>query len=242
MEVCPTCDRTLPDPATPCEYCLARPADLVPTAPGDPAPTSSGGLGRREVLMIAVAVLGSGAITLAVLSARAVVPAAAAAASVPGAGASPTARLDSVPPAGPGWVENRALWTGSDRKSLAFELPARNETAVWMKKVRPLLVVRCVARRMDVFVYTDSAAAMEAQDEDHTVQVAFDGEPERTERWPDSVAHDALFAPDGPGMAERLSHARTMRFGYTPHNAPPVVAHFDVPGLAERLRHPACQP
>jgi hypothetical protein len=110
-----------------------------------------------------------------------------------------------------------------------------------MRNVRPLLVVRCLARRMDVFVFTDSAAAMEAQDADHAVRIAFDDGPERTERWPDSEAHDALFAPDARALAQQLIRARTMRFGYTPHNAAPVSALFDVAGLAERISPAAAQ-
>jgi hypothetical protein len=56
-----------------------------------------------------------------------------------------------------------------------------------------------------------------------------------TERWADSDEHDALFAPDGAGFAQRLQRARTLRFGYTPHNALPVVAQFQVSGLSDLI-------
>jgi hypothetical protein len=248
VEVCPTCERIIPDSAMVCEHCgvsAARPFDELPTesearADTTPVPVpavtqaAAAGIGRRELMMIVVAVVGSGAITLAMLTARGgVTPTTAAHAETMPAGARPKAA--AAPAGAPGWIESRAQWTAGDRKSLAFELPSRNETPVWMKNVRPLLVVRCLAKRTDVFVFTDSAAAMEKQDEDHTVRIAFDDEPERTERWPDSVAHDALFAPDGTTFARQLVGARTMRFGYTPHNAAPVVAHFDVQGLGDRL-------
>ena len=105
-----------------------------------------------------------------------------------------------------------------------------------MRTVRPLLVVRCVDGRIDTFVFTDSPAAMEPEDEDHTVRIAIDAESARTERWPDSSAHDALFAPNGAAFAAQLERARTFRFGYTPHNAAPVVATFDVAGLSATLR------
>ena len=244
MEVCPTCERIIPDSAMVCEHCgvsAARlfaelPSEAAP-APDDALPGEPGGLGRREVLMIAAAVIGSGALTLAMLSARGNVTATAAAPgdAVPAPVGASSPAFPPDPAAAPGWIENRAQWTGGDRRSLAFELPSRNETPVWMRNVRPQLVVRCSAKRTDVFVFTDSAAAMEARDGDHTVRVAFDDEPERTERWPDSLTHDALFAPEGARFAQQLIRARTMRFGYTPHNAAPVVAQFDVRGLAERL-------
>lgn len=235
MDVCPTCERIIPDAATACPHCTSASAAVVGVTPPVPAQAKPGGPGRREVMIIAAAVVGSGVITLAMLGSRgeATAPAAAvaSAAGAPAASRAP----EATPVSAPGWTENRALWTGNNRKSVALELAARNETQVWMKSVRPTLVFRCIGNRQEVFVFTDSAAAMEAQDEDHTVRIGFDGAADRTERWPDSVEHDALFAPDGAGLARELAQARTMRFEYTPHNAATVVAHFDVAGLADKV-------
>jgi hypothetical protein len=102
-----------------------------------------------------------------------------------------------------------------------------------MREVRPLLVVRCLPKTTEVFVFTQSAALIEAQTEDHTVVYSFDDEPETRELWPDAAEHDALFAPDGAAFAKRLMTARTLRFGFTPHNAAPVTAHFHVSGLRD---------
>jgi hypothetical protein len=193
------------------------------------------GLGGRHLMMIAAVLIGSGAFMIGVLNAR-------------GGGSPDRARAPEGSPAvatsrlpesalGPstGWIENSSAWTGGLRRSIAFEVASRNETPVWMKTVRPVLVVRCVKGRTDVFVVTDSPVAMETQDEDHTVRISLDEEAGRTERWPDSTQHDALFAPNGAGFAAQLKQARTLRFGYTPHNASPVVAHFDVAGLGDKL-------
>jgi hypothetical protein len=142
----------------------------------------------------------------------------------------------------PRW--NRAAdgrWLPAGRKNLALEVAATNKVHIWTRDVRPVLVVRCLAGTMDVFVFTDSAARMEPQDQDHTVRLAFDDGRERTERWPDSETHDALFARDGASFAQELSSARSLRFGFTPHNAEPVVATFDVSGLSEHLAPAARQ-
>jgi hypothetical protein len=257
LKICPICDGIIPDTATSCGRCTADSAAAVADVPvvawasempvaeppveGPPiiSPVTGGesrGIGLREVLLIAGAVIGSGAITLAVLSGRGSVAATGSVAPAAAPAVHPVPPPSAVVPGdAPGWIDNPALWAGDDRKGVALELSARHETQVWMKMVRPLLVVRCVARRTDVFVFTDSAIAMEAVDDNHTVRVALDGAPERTERWPDSLAHDALFAPDGAAFVADLRLARTLRFGYTPHNAAPVVAEFDVAGLAERL-------
>jgi hypothetical protein len=234
LNVCHTCERIIPESASACPHCSGVKAPVGDVRPSTPGEAATGGLGRRELMLIGAAVIGSGFITLAVMGARGSMTATAA--PVDRAPAAAASRPSDGPASTtPGWTENRALWTGNDRKSVALELAARNETQVWMKSVRPMLVVRCIGNRSDVFVFTDSAAAMEAQDEAHTVRVGFDQEADRTERWPDSVGHDALFAPDGAAFARQLSRAQTLRFGYTPHNAAPVVAHFDVAGLADKI-------
>ena len=98
----------------------------------------------------------------------------------------------------PHWSNaNQARWVSNHPKSVAFELAADHDVPVWMRRVQPLLVVRCLAHKADVFVFTDSPARIEPEDENHTVRVAFDDETGTTERWMDSEEHDALFAPDG---------------------------------------------
>jgi hypothetical protein len=106
-----------------------------------------------------------------------------------------------------------------------------------MRRVRPLLVVRCLARKADVFVFTDWPARIEPEDENHTVHVAFDNEGGTTERWMDSEEHDALFAPEGLSFARRLAHSHTLRFGFTPHNAAPVTVQFTTSGFDKILEH-----
>ena len=213
----------------------AAPDTRSPDAPAtDTAPEVVEGLGGRHLMMIAAVLIGSGAFMIGVLNARGGSPDHARAPEASPAVA--TARLpESALGPSTGWIENSSAWTGGLRRSIAFEVASRNETPVWMKTVRPVLVVRCVKGRTDVFVVTDSAVAMETQDEDHTVRLSLDDEAGRTERWPDSTQHDALFAPNGARFAAQLEQARTLRFGYTPHNASPVVAHFDVAGLGDKF-------
>jgi len=244
QEACPKCERDGSEAGEGCPFCGETAIEAEAAAPGEPA--TSAGLGRRELILIAAAIIGSGAITMAALSSgnSAVAPTA-----PPATTATPAPVSAPTPPAGidvasAGWVENGDVWMGGARKGIALEVAARNETQIWMRTVRPLLVVRCVDSRTDVFVFTDSAATMEAQDDDHTVRVTLDGGPERSERWPDSASHDALFAPDGSRLLDELGRARTLTFGYTPHNSAPVVARFDVGGLKDRLATAAkhCQP
>jgi hypothetical protein len=130
----------------------------------------------------------------------------------------------------PGWTES-SRWISNQPQSVAFQLEAGNRIAVWMKRVRPVLVVRCLARTTDAFVFTESAARIEEGRNDHTVRVRFDDDAAVTARWVDSAEHDALFAPDPVAFARHLAGARTMQFTFTPHNALPAVVQFDVTGF-----------
>ena len=131
---------------------------------------------------------------------------------------------------------NQSRWVGNHAKSVAFELEAGNRIAAWMNSVRPVLVVRCLDGKTDAFVFTETAARIEPQDDNHTVALAFGAESAVTERWPDSENHDALFAPNGETFARRLATERVLRFGFTPHNAPPVTASFDLAGVDTAVR------
>lgn len=203
------------------------------TSPEEPAVETSEPKDGRRMMFVACAMIIGGVLMIGMVNGRSAKNVAAATPMIPTA-AAPEVAEKPLPPSA-GWTENTEAWTAETRRRIAFELPARNETNVWMKTVRPLLVVRCQEGQMESFVYTDSPAAMEVQDDNHTVRLSFDGEPVRMERWPDSSTHDALFAPNGAEFAARILKAESFRFGYTPHNASPVVAHFDVRGLAEKL-------
>jgi hypothetical protein len=138
------------------------------------------------------------------------------------------------------WTAANREWLLNVKKGAAFEIKSDNKVAIWRAIAQPVLVVRCDAGKMQAFIYTASAIQMEAQDENHSVGISFDGEPEVTERWPDSDDHDALFAPDATAFAHRLAAAQTLRFSYKPHNAPRGAATFQVAGLTETL-HPVAK-
>jgi hypothetical protein len=209
------------------------PAKAGAPAPVPPRPA----LRPVHLVALAAAVAGGAAATLLVMSAK---PAARATAittsAVTPTGEPAVSPASSAETAVSKWTtETQSRWVHNSRKAVAFEVSAGHSVPVWMKQVTPSLVVRCVDRKVDVFVYTDSPARIEQEDQDHTVRVRFDDEAGGHERWPDSLEHDALFARDGKTMAQRLKSARTFTFGFSPHNAAPVTVTFDVGGLAELM-------
>jgi hypothetical protein len=153
----------------------------------------------------------------------------------------PTAATPGAPAVTSKWHPANRDWLLNAKKGVAFELRSENRVAIWQGIAQPMLVVRCDGGRMQAFVYTASAIQMEPVDENHSVRVSFDGEPEVTERWADSSDHDALFAPDATAFARRVATARTLKFGYTPHNALRVVADFQTSGLNDLIAPAAKQ-
>jgi hypothetical protein len=140
--------------------------------------------------------------------------------------------IESAP--SPTWAgARRATWARDGSKTITFELAASKDVGVWMKSVRPVLIVRCLSRTTEVFVATGSAASIEQEAGSHAVRLQFDDAAPVVESWSDSVSSQELYAPDGVTLARRLAQARTVRFGFTPYNAPPVVAEFDVRGFDE---------
>ena len=155
----------------------------------------------------------------------------------PAAGRPAVPPKEPIEPTGPPkWVRSVKGWATDGSRIVGLELPAENDVRVWMKHVRPALAVRCLAGHVEAFVVTESATSIESVPDQHTVHVSFDGQKESEERWTDSESKHELFAPDGAAVAERLSRSRTMRFGFTPYSAQPVVAEFDVHGFEP----PAC--
>ncbi len=82
---------------------------------------------------------------------------------------------------------------------------------------------------------TDSATSIESTTDQHTVHVSFDGDAGTEEQWLDSESKHELFAPDGAALAGQLARAHSMRFGFTPYGASPVVVDFDVRGFDQPL-------
>ena len=158
---------------------------------------------------------------------------AAATATAPGATAAVTAVTHQ-------WSrEDEYRWIANHKRSVAYELDADQQVRVWTTHVRPSLVVRCLNRKTEVFVYTETPSKMESTDGLHSVRLTFDDAAGSEERWPDSAEHDALFAPDGTALARRISSAHHLRFGFSPHNADPVQVDFELGDAATVMSHVA---
>jgi hypothetical protein len=136
----------------------------------------------------------------------------------------------------PKWFRARESgWASDGSRTVTFELEAENEVAVWMKRVRPMLAVRCLGRQTEAYIVTDSAASIEPTPDKHTVRIGFDKQADVEQRWLDSTGHRELFSPDAATLASQIAQADKMRFSFTPFNSAPVTAQFDVHGFGPSL-------
>jgi len=247
MRNCPhCCAQLVDDPSAVCSYCGRSPSDGgdADASPGSKAPDSTSAavnaVPNRQATKLAnwkLASVGAvlGALLVALLIGR---PASHSTASPPAiqqpvtrpAVSEPLPRDSSERPT---WIgRRRPTWARDGSKTISFELQADNEVRLWMQRAVPVLVARCLFHRTEVFVVTGSTS-IESNPDRHTVRLQFDKDPEQVQQWLDSSSSQELFAPDGVALAQRLERATRLRFGFTPYNASPVVADFNVAGFHE---------
>lgn len=157
---------------------------------------------------------------------------AAAAAPAAAAATNPVASAvdDADPP--PTWIGQRtASWAPDGSKTIAFELAATREVPVWMSRVRPLLVVRCLSRTTQAFVVVGTSVSFEDDNYRRTIRLQWDDGPETAQQWQTSESGQELFVPDGVAFVRQLRQSHRLRFGFTPFNAQPVTAEFVVDGF-----------
>jgi len=218
-----------------------NPPDPVSTDSTLPARSAPPAGARRQILLVAASLAAAALLTIAFMLVRRVPSGtvSAASASVSPAPVRPSTTSASAPAATQSWsTGNKARWLG-DERGAAWELPAENVVQTWFGPSRPVLVIRCMSRTTDTIVYTGSPMMIEPHMDGKTVTVTVDNEEASTERWRDADDRVALFAPDGAAFAQRLLHANTLQFSYTPHNFSPVVARFHVAGLASLIERSA---
>ncbi len=141
-----------------------------------------------------------------------------------------------TPSPGGKWAEARQASQMDDTQGVTFHLEAENSVEGWLKRGKPSLIVRCREKRTDVYMVTGMAASVESGDLDgHSVRVRFDDAPAQQQRWSESTDKEALFAASAVQMARSLAKSKTFRVEFTPFNASPAVATFDVTGFDQHI-------
>src|SRR3989442_4806825 len=108
----------------------------------------------------------------------------------------------------------------TNRPSLTLELPALNTVRAAraaLFEVRPVLLVRCQDRELDVFVATGSV--LESDDNVMTpvrLQWGSEAPPPAESRWSRSTDSTSAFAPDPPALLRQLASHPDLRLEIRP--------------------------
>jgi Type VI secretion system VasI, EvfG, VC_A0118 len=131
-------------------------------------------------------------------------------------------------------TESRSPMDDSKAVVLSLDSEAMIQGPLGPKK--PTLFVRCKEGKTQVFVVTGMAASVEDEDEGHTVRLRFDQNPPQVGNWGESTSNSGLFYDgDGIAFAKQLAGASLLTFQFTPFDANPAVARFDLRGLDAHL-------
>jgi hypothetical protein len=117
---------------------------------------------------------------------------------------------------------------------LTLQVAALRDLQVAQQHIRPVLAVRCLSRRTEVFVALGTSANIEAGDTNR-VTVQLDEQTPSAQQWLRTDTYQELFAPDGLTLARQLASASLLRFTFTPFSSRPVVAEFNVRGFDQHV-------
>ncbi|HEX5727140.1 MAG TPA: type VI secretion system-associated protein TagO [Longimicrobiaceae bacterium] len=148
-------------------------------------------------------------------------------------GGAPAAEADT---SGGAWRVTRGRSPMDDSPTVVLTLLAGNTLQGSGETHRPVLHVRCLEDRTEVFVVTGTATHPEAGlDNEFTIRLRLDEKPPQRERWTGATDGKGLFAPRSIALARQLMVAERLRFQLTPAGARTQIVEFDVRGLHARL-------
>lgn len=120
-------------------------------------------------------------------------------------------------------------------QTVSLSLLSEDQIQGWLESEHPALVIRCEEKKTEVYVVTGTAASVEYGADTHTVRLRFDEEKPITQHWSASTASKALFAPNSITLVKRLSNHNKFTFEFTPFQANPAIAVFELDGINKHV-------
>ena len=123
-----------------------------------------------------------------------------------------------------------------DSKMVILTKDADASIQVWLSQVKPTLHIRCLEKKIELFMIAGTAAQPEfGQYNKNTVEVRVDDNKPYKELWGQSTDGQALYAPHPLIMAKKLSNAKNVLIRFTPFNVPPATVEFTTTRLGQLL-------
>ena len=150
-------------------------------------------------------------------------------------------QASSTPSSADKWKVSEDHSPMDDSKTVVLSLDADNTIEGPLGPKQPTLMIRCQEGQTQVYIYTGMAAAVEEDFEggplySHTVRIRLDQASAIPEHWSESNNHEGLFFEgDAITFTKQLAEAQTLTFEFTPFDANPAIARFDLGDLAEHL-------
>ncbi|HYX70507.1 MAG TPA: hypothetical protein VE825_15340 [Terriglobales bacterium] len=142
---------------------------------------------------------------------------------------------DAAGGSGSQWHKVESKSALDDSTTVGFALKAEDSIEGPVGQSTPVLIVRCQDKKVEVFISTGMPASVEEGTDDHHVRLRFDSDAPQVEAWSEATNNEALFAPEPARLIKALAGAKKMAFGFTPFDANPQVAVFNVAGLGHQL-------
>lgn len=136
------------------------------------------------------------------------------------------------------WKVSESRSAMDDSRTVTASLRAENYVPIWLDRSLPLLTVRCKEGSIDVYMSLGSSFSVDncgGELNQHRVRIRYDKREAFTSCWSESTDDNALFPPSARTYVVDIVASNTMRIEFTPFNASPVVAEFDVRGLSEHI-------
>jgi type VI secretion system protein VasI len=101
---------------------------------------------------------------------------------------------------------------------------------------RPTLNLRCKEKKLDAYVVTDMAPAVEYGLSDQaTATIRFDKDKATSEVMDESTDHNALFFKRPTNIIAMMFEHQTLLFQFTPFNSSPVITTFNLTGAKQAV-------
>lgn len=133
------------------------------------------------------------------------------------------------------WLFSSEVSALDDSTRYTIQLDAENRIAAWLSNPTPTLIIRCQGRQYDVYIYVGTQLDSTLDDEVFT-RVRYGDNSPTTITMSESTTGEAMFFPDSTAAVRNLLAIDRLVVGFTPFNANPVEAIFDITGIKTAIQ------